>query len=220
MTPEITGTIEQTNTVKAFAADCPAELLALDRNAAQLWPKLLKKSGATVDRTTKEIVQDRRGSILCGIGVPDLVFRLECQREREKGGAQNEVARAKIWFHIAEACAPGDSIPDLTSDNRYLLNPWIVTKALKFPDPRFQAVKQPQAEKPSRYSLEYRQAKMRLRQKSSGGAHSRRVGLYVTDSKRQKQQENLSRVHGRHSVAVLASSTTYTDSANVRKEAR
>lgn len=146
-------------------AGCPTEILALDRNAALLWPKLLKKSGATVDRGTNQIVQDKRGAILDGIGVPDLVFRLQCQHDREKGGPENELARAKIWFHVAEACVPGDSIPDLTGDNRYLLNPWIVTKALKYPDPRAQLVREePTPEKkPSRYSLEYKQARMRLR---------------------------------------------------------
>lgn len=146
-------------------AACPPELQVLDRNAAHLWTKLLKKSGATVDKSTNEIVQDKRGATLCGIGVPDLVFRLQCQREREKGGPEDEVARARIWFHVAEACAPGDSIPDLTAENRYLLNPWIVTKALKFADPRVALVrKPPTAVKPSRYSLEYKQARMRRRQ--------------------------------------------------------
>lgn len=151
--------------MKITKADCPIDVLALDQHATQLWPRLLKKSGAIVDRETNEIVQDKRGAILCGIGVPDLVFRLECQREREKGGPENEVSRARIWFHVAEACAPGDSIPDLTADNRYLLNPWIVTKALKCPDPRVDlGRKETLPVRPSRYSLEYKQAKMRLRQ--------------------------------------------------------
>lgn len=114
--------------------ECPNELLALDSNAATLWPKLRKKAKVTIDRELNEIVPDQRGSILKGIGLPDLLFRLECQRQREKGGRQDELARARIWFHVSEACAPGDFIPDLTSDSRYLLNPWIVSSSLKYPN--------------------------------------------------------------------------------------
>jgi hypothetical protein len=109
---------------------CPAELLALDRNAHVLWAKLLKKAGVVCDQG--QVILDKRGTILLRIGLPDLLFRLECQRVRECG-SQDEYARARIWFHVAEACAPGDSIPDI-GERLYLLNPWIVT-AQKFLDP-------------------------------------------------------------------------------------
>src|SRR5579872_2785564 len=124
--------------------ECPAQLMALDSNAAILWPKLLKRAQVTIDRGQDEIVPDQRGMILSGLGLPDLLFRLECQRQRERGGPEDELARAKIWFHIAESCVPGDSVPDLTGDNRYLLNPWIVT-ALKYPNPRLAALSQDRA---------------------------------------------------------------------------
>jgi hypothetical protein len=119
---------------------CPQELLALDFNSPNLWPKLLKRAQVTIDGGQNEIVADKRGMILSGIGLPDLMFRLDCQRQREKDGAQNELSRARIWFHVAEACAPGDSVPDLNSENRYLLNPWIIKQELKYPNPRLAAL--------------------------------------------------------------------------------
>jgi hypothetical protein len=121
--------------------DCPSQLLALDSNAERFWLKLLKKASITVDKERGEIVADQRGAILEGIGLPDLLFRLECQRSRENGH-QDELAHARIWFHVAEACAPGDSIPDLTGDNKFLLNPWIVTPSLKFVNVRLALLQQ------------------------------------------------------------------------------
>jgi hypothetical protein len=109
---------------------CPAQLLALDTNSHVLWPKLLKKAGVVCAQG--QVIPDKRGIILLRIGLPDLLFRLECQRARECR-SQDEYARARIWFHVAEACAPGDSIPDI-GERLYLLNPWIVT-AQKFLDP-------------------------------------------------------------------------------------
>jgi hypothetical protein len=119
-------------------------LLKLDVNAGILLPRVIKKSGATVDKKTGDVFEDKRGWILGNIGIPDLIFRLECQQQREQkhGGTQDEVARARIWFHVAEACAPGDSIPDVGGDDKYLLNPWIVTSSLKFHNPRFVALKE------------------------------------------------------------------------------
>ena len=144
---------------------CPSEILALDANAKHLWPLFVKKAGVTIDKAEWQIIEDRRGSILKGIGIPDLIFRLSCQRQREKYGRQNEVARSRIWRHVAEACAPGDSIPDLSSDNLYSLNPWIVTKKLKFPDPRAERLRSHEEEekKPNRRALEYKQAQMQRR---------------------------------------------------------
>jgi hypothetical protein len=121
--------------------DLLATLTKLDTNAEMLLPKVIKKSGATVDKKTGDIFEDKRGQILGNIGIPDLIFRLECQRQRENGGLQDEIARARIWFHVAEACAPGDSIPDVGGDDKYLLNAWIVTPSLKFHNPRFDELK-------------------------------------------------------------------------------
>jgi hypothetical protein len=121
-------------------SDCPEKLINLDANSTRLWPKLLKRTQVTVDRAQDEIVADKRGMILSGIGLPDLIFRLECQKQREKDGQQDELARARIWFHVAEACAPGDSVPELNGENRYLLNPWIIAQELKYTNPRLAAL--------------------------------------------------------------------------------
>ncbi len=128
---------------------CPPELLALDANAAVLWPKLFKRSGATVDPDSESngVIRDKRGAILLGNvfskQADSLTSRLEFQRERESrnSGKPDELARARIWFHVAEASAPGDYLPDLTANNLYILNPWIVTSSLKFKNPAFERMK-------------------------------------------------------------------------------
>jgi hypothetical protein len=114
---------------------CPTELVALDNNAPTLWSKLLRRIKVTISQG--EIIEDHRGWILRSFGLPDLLFRLECQQKREQG-RQDERARARIWFHIAESCSAGESIPELTAENKYVLNPWIVTRELKHPNPRLE----------------------------------------------------------------------------------
>ena len=98
------------------SAPRPSEVDAVDENAEQLYARLVGAVGVTIDRDTREIVQDEAGMRLLRFGVPDLLFRLECQREREAkaGTGQDAVARAKIWRHVAEACKPGAQIADIT----------------------------------------------------------------------------------------------------------
>jgi hypothetical protein len=113
--------------------ECPVEVLVLDSNSASLWPVLLKKVGVTISKG--EHIEDRRAWMLRNFGVDDLANRLSVQQKRENGGPQDDVARARIWRHVAEACLPGDSISDLTTNNAYLLNAFIVTKAKRFATP-------------------------------------------------------------------------------------
>jgi hypothetical protein len=114
-------------------ASCPPEILALDINAETLWRVLLKKVGVTISKG--EHIEDKRAWILRNFGVPDLAHRLSIRKQIENGGPQDDVARAVIWRHVAEASSPGDSITDLSEQNRFLLNPFIVPKDKKFPNP-------------------------------------------------------------------------------------
>lgn len=47
-----------------------------------------------------------------------------------------ERERARVWWRECAACSEGDAIPDLSADSLHNLNPWIVTKTEKYPDPR------------------------------------------------------------------------------------
>jgi hypothetical protein len=114
-------------------ASCPPEILALDANAETLWRVLIKKVGITISKG--EHIEDKRAWILRNFGVPDLVSRLSIRQQIENGGPQDDVARAVIWRHVAEASSPGDSITDLSDQNRFLLNPFIVPKDKKFANP-------------------------------------------------------------------------------------
>ena len=114
-------------------ASCPAEIMALDVNAETLWRVLVKKVGVTISKG--EHIEDKRAWILRNFGVPDLVSRLSIRQQIENGGLQDDVARAVIWRHVAEASSPGDSITDLSEQNRFLLNPFIVPKDRKFANP-------------------------------------------------------------------------------------
>jgi hypothetical protein len=114
-------------------ATCPVELTALDVNASALWSVLLKKVGVTISRG--EHIEDRRAWMLRNFGVHDLARRFSVQHQRENGGPQDDVARARIWRHVAEACLPGDSIADITPQNMYLLNAFIVSKERRFASP-------------------------------------------------------------------------------------
>jgi hypothetical protein len=111
-------------------ATCPPEIRALDTNAETLWRVLIKKVGITVSKG--EHIEDKRAWILRNFGVPDLAYRLSIRQQIENGGPQDDVARAVIWRHVAEASSPGDSITDLSDQNRFLLNPFIVPKDKKF----------------------------------------------------------------------------------------
>jgi hypothetical protein len=110
-------------------------LRRFDENSDELFPKLLDAANITVDRDTGEIIKDKQGSVLIGLGIPDLLFRLECQQTREQRAAQsqNAVARAKIWRHVSEACKPGDAIADITHDSQ--LNAWLPDSHPKFTRP-------------------------------------------------------------------------------------
>lgn len=48
---------------------------------------------------------------------------------------QDDIARARIWYHVAEASSAGESISDISAKNAYVLNAFILDKALKFPFP-------------------------------------------------------------------------------------
>jgi len=118
---------------KLNLAACPPEILAQDVNAAALWRVLLRKVGITISKG--EHIEDRRAWILRNLGVPDLASRIGIQKHVEKGGPQDDVARAVIWRHVCEASSPGDSITDISEQNRYVLNAFIIPKDKKFSNP-------------------------------------------------------------------------------------
>lgn len=86
-------------------------------------------------RRSRRHIEDKRAWILRNFGVPDLAHRLSIRQQIENGGPQDDVARAIVWRHVAEASSPGDSITDLSDQNRFLLNPFILAKDKKFPNP-------------------------------------------------------------------------------------
>lgn len=110
---------------------CPEELRAADPNAELLWPKFLKRSGVTMSTRGARVLDNlsRRALIVRNFGIPALVQRLAT--------AHGEVGRARVWWRESIACSDGDSpIPDLSENNQYVLNPFIVAKELRFRDPR------------------------------------------------------------------------------------
>jgi hypothetical protein len=111
-------------------AVCPAELLAVDANAEKLWTVFLKRIGLHFNTRGEVIENDgRRAEIVRRFGVRSLIDRLPSQK--------TERDRARIWWREAIACSDGESdIPDLSSGNMHVLNPFIVTPALKYFDPR------------------------------------------------------------------------------------
>src|SRR5260370_41919567 len=127
-------TLDVENMTAINLATCPTELLALDANAPTLWPVLLRKVGVTISKG--EHIEDKRAWILRNFGVDDLSNRLAVQQTREHGGPQDELARPMIWRHGAEASSPGETIADITAQNMYLLNAFIVAKAKSFASPR------------------------------------------------------------------------------------
>jgi len=121
---------------------CPPEILALDPNAEALWPVFLKRTGVLMSVDCSRVIdnESKRAWVIRNLGIPSLVQRLAC--------AKDEVGRARIWWRESIACSAGDSeIPELCSRNLYLLNPFIVRAALKFPDPRPQRMAQAHASK-------------------------------------------------------------------------
>jgi len=115
---------------------CAPEILALDRNAEALWAKLLRRSKIVLDQKGQVLdLNGRRAAVIRGFAIPDLQARLEAQAKREAAGPQDDLARARIWWHVAEAAAPGDSIPEMSEASAYQLNPFIVPAELRFPFP-------------------------------------------------------------------------------------
>jgi hypothetical protein len=111
--------------------DCPHELLAVDISAKILWAEFLKRTGISMSVDRKTVIDNgsKRAWAIRNLGVPSLIQRLSA--------AKDEVSRARIWWRESIACSEGESeIPDITSDRMHVLNPFIVTAALKFPDPR------------------------------------------------------------------------------------
>lgn len=68
-----------------------------DPYADELYAKLLETIGVQSDRETGEIIKDKTGNLLIGFGIPDLIFRLDCQSQREanRSDGQDSVARAR-----------------------------------------------------------------------------------------------------------------------------
>jgi hypothetical protein len=121
-----------TEPIPVNLAVCPSSMLALDANATILWPVLLKKVGVTISKG--EHIEDKPAWRLRNFGADDLAHRLSVQQQRENG-PQDDIARAKIWRHVSEACQPGDSISDLTAANMYQLNAFIVPRDKRFATP-------------------------------------------------------------------------------------
>jgi hypothetical protein len=117
-------------------AICPKEILALDSNAAVLWVKFLRRTGIPMSAKAtkgKNIGQDlwvdnncRRATIIRGFGIAGLIQRL--------AAATDEISRARVWWRESAACAEGDTVPDLSEANMCVLNPFIITKELRFED--------------------------------------------------------------------------------------
>lgn len=89
--------------------EIPKELASFPE-AAELWPKLLRRA---------------RPENLRWFGIDDLAFRLTCQAERERrnGSTPDICARARIWRLIAEKCSPGTS--EVKAPNETELQQWM-----------------------------------------------------------------------------------------------
>ncbi|MGH9684460.1 MAG: hypothetical protein ACRD4S_12730 [Candidatus Acidiferrales bacterium] len=117
---------------------CPPELSALDPNAKTLWLIFLKRVGFHIDGQGDVIENEtRRADIVRRFGVQSLMQRLSV--------AKDEISRARIWWRECMACSEGDSIPDLSLENMYVLNPFILTKELKFKNERLAALNEQRA---------------------------------------------------------------------------
>lgn len=115
--------------------ECPDSIKAVDLNAEILWPIFLKKTGIAMSTDKKTVIDNegRRALMIRSFGIPSLAARLS--------DAKDEISRARIWWRESIACSEGVSdIPDLKTDNRHILNPFIVTPSLRFKDPRIEAM--------------------------------------------------------------------------------
>jgi hypothetical protein len=129
-------------------AICPPELAAIDPNAETLWPKLLRKVGVTISKG--EHIEERRAWTLRNFGLPSLLQRLR--------PGMTERERARVWWREAIACSEGESeIPNLSEENIYYLNPFIVTPAEKYPDPRASRLAEVQRGRPVKSDEEKRE---------------------------------------------------------------
>ncbi|HKV28303.1 MAG TPA: hypothetical protein VJN90_08560 [Candidatus Acidoferrales bacterium] len=109
---------------------CPPELRALDPNAEKLWLVFLRRTGISMSHDRKRVIDNgsHRALIIRSFGIPSLNQRLSA--------AKTERERARVWWREAAACSAGDTIPDLTADALFALNPFIVTPELRYADPR------------------------------------------------------------------------------------
>jgi len=94
----------------------PVELAAFPETA-ELWPKLVRRA---------------RPDMLEQYGLPELVWRLSVQLERERrnGGRPDFEARARIWFRVAwkSSLTPGEakkSQAEIPDPSREILQQWI-----------------------------------------------------------------------------------------------
>jgi hypothetical protein len=135
--------IDEVQTAPAGSLDlaiCPEEIRMLDPNADILWAKFLRRTGIPMSAKAKKgknVAKDvwvdnncRRAAIIRSFGIQSLLQRL--------AACKTELDRARVWWRESAACAEGDSVPDLSSENMYALNAFIVTKELKFKDTRFE----------------------------------------------------------------------------------
>lgn len=127
-------------TLEADLTACPSEIRALDANAETLWLEFLRRTGISmsVDRKTVIDGASKRAWVIRNLGVPSLIQRLSA--------AKDEIGRARVWWREAASCGAGDSIPDLSPDSMSVLNPFIVTKSLKFKDTRLEKLRATKAE--------------------------------------------------------------------------
>jgi len=111
-------------------AVCPEALKPVDPNAETLWPVFLKRVGLHFN-SRKEVIENdgHRAAIVRQFGISSLVRRLALRK--------TERDRARVWWRESIACSEGDSeIPDTSLGNMYVMNRFIVTPKLKYPDPR------------------------------------------------------------------------------------
>ena len=105
-------------------------------NAEVLWVKFLRRTGVPMSAKSKKgkhvspdlwvaVENSRRAFIIRSFGIPSLIQRL--------AAATTEIERARVWWRESAACAEGEAgFLDLSSENMAVLNPFIVTKELRF----------------------------------------------------------------------------------------
>jgi len=166
---------------------CPVEITALDQNAEKLWPQFLRRTGVSMSVDRKRVIdnESRRALIIRSFGVPSLIQRL--------AAAKDERDRARVWWREASACSEGESsISDLSTDNLFVLNPFIVTPELKYPDPRTAYLERARAcrqekeleradavrrGRPRKSDAEKRQSKAEYQRRFRKASRSEKIGL-------------------------------------------